>query len=378
MDFNLSSEQQELQKTLSAMCEAELAPAAGEVDIKGAFPAESWIKLSEACAQGTMVPKEFGGKGQDLISGIIVIEEASAACASTGMALATSMFCAGKAIEIYGTESIKKEYLPGMATGKVIGAFATTEVSAGSDLFSITTTAKKDNGDWIINGEKSYVTNAASADFIIVLARTAEGKDSAYSLILVPSKSQGVSIGEPIRTMGLRGAVACPVTFKDVRVPQADIIGSEGAGIKVAEDIIDYTRLATSAVAIGISRSAFVVGKEYAEVRTAFGRQIGKYQEIAFKVTDLHVDMDYARQLLYHAAWQKGEGMKCATMVAAAKVAAGEVAVANADRAVSILGGKGCMQGETAERLYRDAKLTQISGGTPEILRQVIAKELLA
>lgn len=374
MNFNPTSEQQEMRKKLAALGAEKIAPAAVDTDSKGEFDSSIWSALADAGVLGLMIPEANGGAGKDILSGVLAIEEISVSCASVGMAAATSMFCAAKAIEIYGSESVRKKYLPQLANGSSKGTFATTEANAGSDLSAIQTTAVKDGDSWVINGEKTYATNGANADIAVVLAKTGD----SFSLFLVPLDAKGAARGAKIQTMGLRGSGANSLKFADCRIPAENLLGAEGAGMAAANDILDYFRLAVSAVAAGVARSAYTVGKEFAETRVAFGKQIGKYQEIAFKVTDLHVDSDYARQLMYHAAWQKQEGMKCDTMIAAAKVAAGEVAVANADRAVSILGGKGCIQGETSERLYRDSRHMQIAGGTPEVLRQMIAVELLA
>ena len=378
MDFRLSKEQMDLQKAFSAFCAVELAPAAADVDERQSFPEANWKKLAEKGFFGLMVPERYGGKGADLVTGLVALEEVSAACASTAMAAGTSAWCAGKALELYGTDAVKGKYLAALAKGDAVGAFATTEAGAGSDVSAVATTAKKSGAGYVVSGGKSYVTNASRADFIIVLAAMEGGSAKPeLSLLLVPKDAPGLSVEAPFRTMGLRGAPASRIKISEVEVPAENLLGKEGEGLLAAMDIIDYTRLSVSATALGIARAAFLLAKSHAENRVAFGKPIGLYQDVAFRIADMYLESDVIRQLMYHAAWQKQQGMKCADMVAAAKVSAAEVAISNAGRAMTILAGKGCLQGEAAERLYRDAKLTEIAGGTAEILRQIIARELL-
>jgi len=375
MNFNLNEEQLELQKSLAKLCAEEIAPKAAEIDAKRSFPEDAWKKLAGAGFFSLMVPEQYGGKGADLISGVVALEEVAAACSSTAMAAGTSAWCAAKTLEAFATDAIKEQYLPALAKGEAVGAFATTEASAGSDLSAMITEAKEEGGGYVLTGGKSYVTNAPFADFIIVLAKT--GDRPSFSAFLVPKDTDGLRLGSPLKTMGTRGALACPVKLVDCKVPAKNLLGEFDGGLNLALGAIDYTRLSIAAISIGIARAAFMTAKKHAETRVAFGKPIGLFQDVAFSVADMYIESDVSRQLLYHTAWQKHEGMKCSPMVAAAKISAAEVAVKNSGRAVSILAGKGCQEGEAAERLYRDAKMMEFAGGTTEILRTVIAKDML-
>ena len=377
MDLDLTQEQKDYQKELAGLCAEAVATKAADVDRKETFPRDSWNALADKGFFGLLIPEQYGGAGKDLLTGIMATQEVAAACASTSMAAGTSMWCSAKTVEIYGSDAIKDKYLPLLAKGEAVGAFATTEADCGSDLSAMKMTAEKDGDDYVINGAKSYVTNAKEAAFVIVLARTAEGDKPEFSAFLVPTDADGVNIGEPLKTMGLRGAVASVVKLKDCRVPADNLLGEPGRGLSLAMDVLDYTRLSTSAVALGIARAAFEHSKEHAEQRTAFGKPIGVFQDVSFRIADMHVEMDLARQLVYHAAWQKQQGMKCSPFIAGAKLLATETAVKNTGRAMSTLAGKGCLRSCAVERLYRDAKLTEVAGGTNDMMCQIVARNLL-
>jgi acyl-CoA dehydrogenase len=378
MDFKLTKEQDQFKKELIAFCAAEIAPGAAAVDANESFPAENWKKLAARGIQGLMIPKEYGGQGGCLITGVTAVEAIAAACASTAMAVGTSMFCSAKAIESHATEAVKKAVLPKLASGAAVAAFAVTEPGCGSDVAAITTTATRKDGVYVLNGEKSYITNATAADYIVVAAKSgeADGKPK-FSVLLVPKGAAGMSVGGAYKTMGLRGAPASSVKFDNCEVPAENLLGAEGEGFRIVMDALDYARLNVAAVSGGISTAAFLAAKEFSENRVAFGKPIAAHQDIAFRVADMHVEADIARMLMYHAAWQKGEGMKCAPLVAIAKVSASEAAIANANRAMSVFGGRGFDRGLSVERLYRDAKHTEVAAGTSDILRGIIAADLL-
>lgn len=378
MDFKLTKEQDQFKKELITFCKAEIAPDAAAVDVAEAFPAENWKKLAARGIFGLMIPKEYGGLGGCLIGGVTAVEAISAACASTGMAAGSSMFCCGKAIEVYASDAVKKEVLPKLASGETVGAFAVTEPECGSDVLAMTTTATLKGGSYVLNGEKAYITNATAADYFVVAAKTGEESGRAkLSVLLVPKGTAGLSVSGGYKTLGLRGAPAASVKFENCEVPSGNLLGAEGDGFKIVLDVLDYTRLSVAAVAGGISTAAFIAAKEYSENRVAFGKPIATHQDIAFRVADMHVEADVARMLMHHAAWQKIEGMKCAPLAAVAKVAASEAAVANTGRAMSVFGGRGFDRGLPVERLYRDAKHTEVAGGTNDILRGIIAEDLL-
>ncbi|MFA6450917.1 MAG: acyl-CoA dehydrogenase family protein [bacterium] len=378
MDYKLTKEQEQFQKEFKAFCEAEIAPGAAAVDSAGDFPMENWKKLAARGIQGLMIPKEYGGQGGCLIIGVTAIDALASACGSTAMAVGTSMFCGAKAIEAHATPVVKEKVLKALATGEAICAFAVTEPGCGSDVAAITTTAERKGDSFVINGTKSYLTNAPVADYIVVVAKSGEvdGKPK-FSVLLVPKGTPGITIGESYKTMGLRGALAASVKFENCEVPAENLLGAENEGFKIVMDSMDYARLNVAAVSNGISSAAFFAAKKYSENRVAFGKPIALHQDIAFRVADMHVECDVARMQTYQAAWMKKEGMKCSPTIAIAKVAASEAAVANAGRAVTVFAGHGYMQGSAVERIFRDAKLMEAAAGTNDILRGIIAADAL-
>lgn len=373
MDFKLTPEQEEFRKSLEKFCAEQIAPNSRAVDESDSFPLENWKKLAALGFFGLMIPEAYGGQGKNLVAGAAGIFTLATACPSTAQAAGTSMFCCGKAIEMHGTDALKGKILPAMAKGGAVGALAVSEPGAGSDVSAITTAAVKKNGSFVISGSKTWITNAPVADIFVVLAKTGE----KFSALAVPKGAAGLSVGEPIKTMGMCGAVAADVKFENVEVPAENLIGAENAGFGVIMDALDYTRLSVSAVANGVSAAAFKVAKEHAETREAFGKPLAAHQLVAFRVTDIHVEMDVARMLMYNAAWQKQQGMKCSPFIAIAKVSASESAVRNTNRCMNVLAGSGFARSSPAQRLYRDAKLTEIAGGAADILRQLIARDLL-
>ncbi len=323
-------------------------------------------------------PKEYGGQGGCLILGLTAIDTLAAACASTAMSVGTSMFCSAKTVEMQGSAALKSRILPAVARGEAVLALAVTEPGCGSDVAAMTTAVEKKDGKFIINGEKSYITNAAEADYIIVAARSGEeGGRPQFSVLMVPKSAVGMTISPAYKTMGLRGCAAASVRFDNCEVPTENLIGGEGDGIRIIMDSLDFARLNVSAVANGISSAAFFAAKEYSENRVAFGKPIAVHQDIAFRMADMHVEMDVARMLMYNAAWMKMQGGRCGDMISVAKITSSETAVANANRAVSVFAGRGFGRGSVVERLYRDAKHTEIAAGTNDILRGIIAAELL-
>jgi alkylation response protein AidB-like acyl-CoA dehydrogenase len=374
VDYNLTKDQKEFLKSFDKFCAEQIAPNAAAVDDSDAFPMDNWKKLAEFGFQALMIPEEFGGKGQDLICGVNAMCALSTSCASTAQAVGTSMFCSAKTLEKHASASLKKRILPAFAKGEVIGALAISEPGAGSDITAISTTAIKKDGAYVISGEKTYITNAPVADIFVVLAKTGE----KFSAFAVPKGAAGLSVGKSFETMGLRGAVAADVKLDNVEVSIENLLGEEHGGLKVIFDALEYARLNISSVANGISAAAFKIAKEYSETRQAFGKPLAAHQLVAFRVTDIHVEADVARMLLNVAAWKKQIGEKCAADVAIAKIAASETAVRNTGRCLTVLAGSGFARSNPAQRLYRDAKLTEIAGGASDMLRLLIARELIA
>lgn len=370
MDFSLDKEQQELQKTLSAFCKENIAPNAAKVDESAQFPRDNWSALAAQGFFGIMLPESAGGRGMDLIAGVVAASELAAACGATAMAATTSAWLCSTAILKYGSDSLKSTLLPALAKGEKIGAFAMAEPGAGTDFAAIEATAAQDGDKYILNGIKGLVWNGPVADIVIVFAKTGD----EIAAFAVESGADGLAAGPAADTMGFRGAVASNIELKDCVVPADNKLNG---GADMIAEMLDYARLQIAAVSVGLAQACYEEAKLYAEDRIAFGKPIGVFQEVAFRVTDLFVDADMANQLTCQAAWMKQQGMKCTPMIASAKLFASEAVVRNAGRAVHILGGKGFLKGCVSERVYRDAKFAEIGGGTSEIMRQIIAADVL-
>ncbi|HOO57323.1 MAG TPA: acyl-CoA dehydrogenase family protein [bacterium] len=373
MDFKLNAQQEEFLKKIKKVCMEEIAPGASEIDSGNKFPSENLSRLASEGLQASMIAGEFGGAGNDLALGVHAIEVVSRACPSTGMAVGTSMFCIGKTIETHATAELKKDILPELAKGSIIGAPAVSEKESGSDISYAGTTAEKKNGAYIINGTKICVINATESGIILVPAKTGD----SISLFCVDSKTPGVKTGDPYKTLGLRGACACDVIFDNCEIPEKCLVGAEGEGMKIINDALDFLRLCIAAVANGISGAAFDISKDFSENEQAFGKPLATRQPIAFRITDIFVETDIARMLTYQAAWKKSQNMNSASFIALSKLCASETAVRNTNRAINVLGGAGIVQNCAAERLYRDAKLTEVLGGDSDLMRGIVAEDLL-
>lgn len=370
MDFALNTEQQELQKTLRAFCKENIAPNAVKVDESGKFPRDNWAALASQGFFGLMLPEAAGGRGMDLIAGVVAAAELAASCGATAMAATTSAWLCNTAILKYGSEDLKNKLLPALAKGEKIGAFAMAEPGAGTDFASIAATAVRDGDNYILNGVKGLVWNGPVADVMIVFAK--EGDEIVA--FAVESGAAGLAAGAAADTLGFRGAEASSMELKDCAVPAANKLAG---GWDMIADLLDYARLQIAAVSVGLSQACYDEARVYSEDRVAFGKPIGVFQEVAFRVADLFMDTDMSLQLTCQAAWMKQNGMKCAPMIACAKLFASEALVRNAGRAVHILGGRGYVKGCVSERVYRDAKFTEIGAGSSEIMRQIIAEDLL-
>ena len=373
MDFGLNPRQQELQKNLRGLFAKEIAPKAADVDAAAAFPADNFKVLAEAGFLGLTIPKEFGGAGDDVTTAITAIEELATACASTAMCAGASSLVCGGAIEAFGTAALKKKWLPEIASGKAVGSYALTDPSGGG-LSDIKMTAVKSGAGYEITGSKSLATNGANAAVVIVIALL-DGKLSAFA---VEKSLAGFGVGQKIETMGLRGTALADINLDKCIVPAENLLGAEGDGEKIAAAMLNRARLHTAVLSVGIGRAAYEEGKKRAETRVSGGKPLGAYQEVSFRITDMFIESDTARQLCYLAAWTLDEGAaEAATSVSVAKLYASEMAVRNASRAVQIFGGAGYTKASAVERIYRDAKYTEIGDGANEIQRMLIAEDVL-
>lgn len=377
MNFDLTPEQQRIRAEVRRFAEQEIAPRARHVDETGEFPAETFRKMAELGLMGLPFPEEYGGAGADSISTAIAIEEIARACGSTALIYSAHLGLGCAPIAMFGTDEQKRRFLRPAAEGRHIGAFALTEPHAGSDAGATRTTARLENGEWVINGSKMWITSASVAGHLIVTAVTDPGERHSISAIIVPAGTPGLSFGKPEAKMGLRGSITNAVMFENVRVPEENLLGRRGRGLQQFLAVLDGGRVGIGAMAIGLAQAAFEVASAYARERTAFGKLIGAYESVSNMIADMEVGLEAARLLVYQAAWLKDQGRQYSREAAIAKLYASEVGEKICRDAIQVLGGYGYSSEYPLERIYRDQRLLTIGEGTSEILRVVIGRQIL-
>jgi len=380
MDFELTEEQRLWQKTVHDFVAAEVLPRARETDEIGEFNWPAVRKMGALGMLGLNIPEEYGGAGVDAISAAIAIEELGWACGSTALAIAAHNGLGTTPLVLYGSEDLKRKWLPLVASGKgKLGALALTEPGAGSDLQGVQTKAVKDGADWVINGAKMWCTNATIAEYIITLVRTdPAGGSRSLSMILVPTDTPGLRIGRPEKKMGLKGSPTSAVTYENVRVPLANLVGAQGGGLGQTLTTLDGGRISIGAISLGLARAAFGNAVAYAKERHAFGARLANLQAIQWMLADAATEIAAARNLLYYAAWRKQQGKPYTQEAAMAKLFASEMGERVCRNAIQVFGGYGYSREYPVERMYRDARLMTIGEGTSEIQRLVIARHVLS
>jgi len=381
MDFDLTEEQRVWKKTVHDFVAKEIKPKAHEVDETGEFNWEAVRKGAPLGLLGLSIPEEYGGAGVDSISAAIALEEIGWGCGSTALAFAAHNGLGTAPIAVYGSEELKKKWLPMLADGKhKLGCLALTEPGAGSDIQGgVITKAAKQGNEWVINGSKMWCTNAGIAEYIITLVRTdPKGGSKSLSMILVPTDTPGLKIGPAEKKMGLHGSPTHAVTYEDVRVPLENLVGQEGRGLQQALATLDSGRISIGAISVGLARAALEAATDYARERKAFGQPIADFQVIQWKLANMATEIEIARTMLYKAAWTKDQGRPFNKEAAIAKLYATEMAERACYDAIQIHGGYGYSREYPVERLYRDARLMTIGEGTSEIQRLVIARHVLA
>ena len=374
----LTEEQASLQKVIRDFAQQEIAPKAAYYDEAEEFPWENLHKMAELGLLGMPVAEEFGGAGTDTVSYIAAIEEISKACASTGAIMAVHTSTGIMPIYMFGTEEQKQKYVPDLATGKKIGAFALTEAGAGSDAAQVATTAVLDGDEWVLNGSKCFITNGGEAEVYTILASTDKTKGTkGITAFIVEKDTPGFTFGKKEHKLGIRASATRELIFQDCRIPKENMLGKEGEGFKMAMQVISGARIGISAQAVGIAQAAYEAALEYSKVRVQFGKPIAKQQSIAFMLADMAIQIEAARQLVYHAAQMKDAGQPFDKEAAMAKTFSSDIAVQVALDAIQILGGYGYTCEYPVERLLRDAKITQIYEGTNQIQRVVISRSIL-
>lgn len=377
MDFELDEEHELFRKSLEKFVEKEVLPVAQELDQKGKFPTELFKKAGELGFFGVRYPKKYGGSEGDNLMFCILCEE---------LARGSLSFAAGVMMQALqsthfpykcGTEEQKQKLIVPAIKGEKIGAFALTEPDAGTDLGSIRTTADKDGDDYVLNGTKAWTTNAQVADFFTIMAVTdKEKKLKGVDFFLVERDTPGLTVGKDIEKLGLRGTETAELVLEDCRIPKENLLGDEGTGYDSLMEILAEIRVMTGALALGLGRSALEQGVKYANERVQFGRPIGKFQAIRMKLADVATDLEAAKLLVYYSAWLLDKEKECGKESAMAKLFATEMAVKAADKASRVFASYGFSMEYPIQILLRDARFLIIGGGTSEILKLVIGREI--
>ncbi|MGB9958396.1 acyl-CoA dehydrogenase family protein [Haloferax prahovense] len=380
MEYSLSDEQRAIREEVRRFAENEVAPVAGEYDEAEKYPAEAVRKASEMGLTGAHFPVEYGGVGYSSLENALVTEELFAVDPGIGLCITSAGFGA-EAIISFGTDDQKERFLPPITEGESVMGAAISEPQAGSDVTSVRTRAEKDGDEWVINGTKMWITNGSVGDYFVVMCQTdpdADDRYAGFSQLIVEADRDGFSADKITGKMGIRASDTAELVFDDVRVPEENLVGTEGMGFLQLMQFFDETRTAVAAQAVGIAKGACERALDYAKEREQFGRPIGDFQAIQHKLAEMHTATEAARQLTYKSAWSVDNDEDQLTALASmAKEFASNVATDVADEAVQIHGGAGFVNDHDVERLYRDAKITQIYEGTTEIQKNIIARELL-
>jgi alkylation response protein AidB-like acyl-CoA dehydrogenase len=375
MDFELSKEQKMIRDTVREFAEAEIAPIAAELDQQSRFPVEIFEKMGRLGFLGLPIPEEYGGAGADMVSYCLAVEEIGRACGGTGLSYEAHVSLACVPILLYGTEEQKQKYLVPLASGEALGAFGLTEPGAGSDAGGTRTTAVRDGDEWVINGNKVFITNGGYAKTVVLTAVT-DKENQGISAFIVPTDTPGFSTSKPYDKMGMRASNTVELILENVRIPAENLLGPLNAGFKQFLSTLDGGRVAIAALAVGIARAAFETALAYAKQRVQFGQSISKFQAIQHKLADMAMHIDLARNAVMKAAWLKDQGKPYTMEAAFAKLFASEMCTQTCLQAIQILGGNGYMKEYPVERHLRDAKLIEIGEGTSEIQRLVSARQL--
>ena len=379
MDFDLSREQELIQQTVRDFARAEIRPVAEELDREKRFPYEIVSRLGELGLMGIPFPQEYGGGGADTLSYALAIEELARVDSSVCITVAAHTSLGTMGIYLWGTDEQKREWLPELCSGRRLAAFGLTEPEAGSDAGNTRTTARLEDGEWVINGAKQFITNSGTdiSGCVTITAVTAQqdGRKEVSNFI-VPNGTPGYVIGEAYRKMGWNASDTRPLAFEDCRVPEQNMLGPRGDGFKQFLHLLDGGRIGVAAMGVGLAQGALDEALAYAKERKAFGQPIAKFQAIQAKIADLSAEIEAARLLTYKAALEKQAGKSFTLTAAQAKLKTGRLAVRATEEAVQIHGGYGYIEEYPVCRFYRDAKILTIGEGTDEVQQMVIARQL--
>lgn len=382
MDFTLSKKHLQAQSLYRSFTENEVKPMAHEVDEKELFPRETVEKMARCGFMGIPVPKEYGGQGCDVLSYVMCVEELAKACGTTAVILSAHTSLCIDPILTYGTEQQKQNYIPDLASGRKLGAFALTEPGAGTDAQGQQTKAVLDGEQWVLNGSKCFITNGKEADVYIIIAVTGtvekRGKKSKeISAFIVEKGTPGFSFGTKEKKMGIRGSATYELIFDDCRIPKENLLGMKGKGFGIAMHTLDGGRIGIAAQALGLAEGAFESAVKYVKERKQFGRALGQFQNTQFQLAEMATRIEAAKMLVYKAAFAKETQKTYSVEAAKAKLYAAKTAMEVTEKAVQLHGGYGYIREYDVERMMRDAKITEIYEGTSEVQLMVISGDVL-
>ncbi len=375
MNYELSGEQELLRQTVREFAESRVAPVAAELDREERFPYELVAELAELGLMGIPIPEEYGGAGADTVSYAIAIEELTRIDSSVAITVAAHTSLGTMPIYLFGDDAQKLEWLPRLASGQSLAAFGLTEPDAGSDAGATRTRAELHDGEWVVNGSKIFITNAGT-DISACVTITAVTGDGEVSNLIVPNGTPGYEISPPMHKLGWHASDTRELSFKDVRVPEASLLGERGKGFQQFMTILDGGRISVAAMGVGLAQGAYDLAFAYAQQRQQFGKPISKFQAIQFQLADMATEIEAGRQLVYRAAWLKDQDKPFALAAAQAKLYTGLLSNRAANASLQIHGGYGFTDEFAISRLYRDQKILEIGEGTNEVQRMVIARLL--
>jgi alkylation response protein AidB-like acyl-CoA dehydrogenase len=380
MHFDLTPEQLDVVKLCREFAESEVMPYAAQWDAQSRFPLETVKKLAELGLLGLPLPEEYGGAGADTVSYALAVMEIGRGDASLGITMAAHVSLGAMPFYLFGTEKQKQEYLPALARGEKLWAFGLTEPQAGSDAGATKTSAQLHDGQWTVNGTKCFITNAGTpisgGVTITAVTGNGSGKRPEISNIIVPQDTPGYAQAKPYHKMGWRASDTRELSFNNARVPEGNLLGERGRGLKQFLDILDGGRISVGALSVGLAQACYDASSKYAKERFQFGQAISKFQAVQFQLVDMAVEIELAKTAVLKAAWLKDNGRDFAMAAAMAKLYSGEVSRRCANAAVQIHGGYGFMDEYPVSRYWRDCKINEIGEGTNEVQRMVIARQL--
>ncbi|HOZ48113.1 MAG TPA: acyl-CoA dehydrogenase family protein [Candidatus Hydrogenedentes bacterium] len=378
MDFRLTEEQRDIQQMARKFARNEIAPRAAGIDRAERFPIETFKQMGDLGLLGLLVPEEYGGSGQSVLTCCVVGEEIAYACGSTALSyLAHAVLCCHN-LSCNGSDEQKRKYLPDLASGAKLGALAMTEPSAGSDVLALETFGERHGDEYLVNGSKTFITNAPVADTFLVYVRTdKKAGPRGISQFIVEKDFPGCSVGQPFHKMGMRGSPTAELFFQDCRVPAENLVKGENKALGILMGGLDVERTVGGSMGVGLARAVFDRALAYAKERQQFGQPLIMFEMVAEKIANMSVDIEAARLLTYKAATLCDEGIRCSAEASYAKLFASEMCLRAASEAVQILGGYGYTEEYEVERMLRDARLGTIGGGASEIQRLIIAREVV-